>query len=786
MLPNRRYFPANRFLSVFATTIFLIFLGCRPQATDSASENKAPAAAPPVTPVAATTTVASGTTSSLTTHLKSLSWQEAFETVATTIAYEPYNGVLRGVEGTARARKGNSLDQAVLLASSIHDNVAGYRFANGILSPEQTVELLATISPENIAIKNEDVDIERYALANDTELINTAANHFWLEIKEHADSEWLALDPTLANNAPGQALADVTRHYGSPSRSLFQQLQFEVKMQTGSGVKNLGSMHGAVSEMAFMPLEIVLHGLPLYEEVIEEPGEEVDKPAVGSPFGGLMGGAPPKKNTTTPKSDKPKTTGPAIGTTISVDVIFNGKTSSAPDYSMLIADPQTFVERIWIEFNLSVPGEDDRIFERALYESTESTAVRGPIGIHRYDVSVVNSQVTRPVFDEIRRYTIEEIDVEALAALRESLASGQANEADLSAASNAERTTGSALSRLVSLAFAHESDSMSTAIARRGGVTMTHHVPRILITSIETRPDNDATTSEINLDLRLDEVKAIPFDGMPLGTQNLFQRARGMQESSLEGEVLQNILDSGTEVITTVDVMRISQDAGIPLTVLTPEDVAMISQIDGLSRWDALRMRRTLEGGDNIIVPAQKVQVNGEPKIGWWRIEKRTGAFVGVMEGGEHQAMTQYTTTSVNEMLSPSQGFLLGMLNGAVGTHVLLAAGMLKYGQYSQRLKEEVKAQLQYLNCVMCPEAKIEVSLGSTGGASAQIASCYEFEILENHELSYGKSASLPFCDWYKKGVSCASSLILDGLTVSIETEEAEGPSVDWTIPYDC
>lgn len=775
-------------ITLFSTLLILFLLaGCQSDnRPEGATISEGTTDQLPVVPVSEISHRTPLSPSSSLADLQSLSWQEAFATVSESIAFDPYVGVLRGAEGTLRAGRGNSLDQSILLAVSIHDDVAAYRFINGQLDPDQAGKLLKTLQPDVRVASHPNVDLEKYSMSSDVELVDIASNHYWLEIKETADSEWTALDPTFPSMSPGSVAGDAGRVFGSPSRSSFQQLQTVVNIQTPSGTKRLGAFGGAVSELAFKSFDIVMTGLPLYEEVEADPDEEVDKPAVGNPFGGMFGGGAPPKKEKEVEAHEPREYGPVIGTEVSLDLTFDGKTSSSPDYALLIADPETYIERIWIDFTLSVPGQDARTIERTLYEATEDNAVRGPVGIHRYDISIFNGPVSRSTFDELRDEWIESLDVESWSALQEGLASGNATVDDLDEALVVEGDAGRTLGRLVPLAFAYESDSLSASVARRGGVTMVHSVPRILISSLETRPEGDEVVSEINLDLRLDEVDAIPFEGMPVGSDNLFQRARGMQESSLEGEVLQSIMQSSVAVTTTVDLMRASQDQGIALTVLTPGDEAMIASITGLSRWDARRIRNTLASGDNVIIPARKVNMDGADRIGWWRVERRTGAFVGVMEGGEHQAMTQYTTTSVNEILSPAQGFLLGMLNGAVGTHVLLAAGMLKYGQYTQRLKEEVKAQLQYLNCVMCPEAKLEVSIGSSGGASVQIASCYEFELIKNQEVSAGVSKSIPFCDYYKKGVSCASSLILEGLTVSVEEEEAGGPSIDYTIPYDC
>src|SRR5690606_7150695 len=60
------------------------------------------------------------------------------------IAYQPYDGLLRGAQGTLWSRAGNALDQSVLLATLL--NSAGYeaRLALAGLQEEQATRLLET------------------------------------------------------------------------------------------------------------------------------------------------------------------------------------------------------------------------------------------------------------------------------------------------------------------------------------------------------------------------------------------------------------------------------------------------------------------------------------------------------------------------------------------------------------------------------------------------------------------------------------------------------------------
>jgi hypothetical protein len=66
------------------------------------------------------------------------------------IAFQPYQGLLRGVQGTLNSRAGNALDQSVLLAKMLNDAGLDARIATGELSNQQTLQLLSTMANAEI------------------------------------------------------------------------------------------------------------------------------------------------------------------------------------------------------------------------------------------------------------------------------------------------------------------------------------------------------------------------------------------------------------------------------------------------------------------------------------------------------------------------------------------------------------------------------------------------------------------------------------------------------------
>ena len=126
---------------------------------------------------------------------------------------------------------------------------------------------------------------------------------------------------------------------------------------------------------------------------------------------------------------------------------------------------------------------------------------------------------------------------------------------------------------MINLAFAYESDELTERLANGAAVTVIRDIPRILITTVETGMTTDGSaTTRTTLDLRLDEVSAVSYKGMPVGTTGLFQRARGMQESALEGRVLARFVDEPDDVITTTRIMHDAQSQGKQLVLASPDD----------------------------------------------------------------------------------------------------------------------------------------------------------------------------------------------------------------------
>ncbi len=711
--------------------------------------------------------------------VRGLSLEEAFEAVARDIGYEPYPGVLRGPEGTARAGSGNALDQALLLAEVVGEQVTAYRFAQGRLAPERVAALLASMHPADAprpAFSPDEYDL--YDPTQDAVLQRWARDHVWLEVQQADSGAWLPLDPSYPGAQIGEAFAEAGRTFDTPPNAMMQTLTVRFMQETEDGrTRRLGQVNGAVAELAQEPITLAVRGIPQREQ----PGVEGQPSGPlgglgGTLGGGLRGGQQDEEDLE--EMDAPAEPGPLFGTEYRRELWHSGKPSTLAATLVRDDDPASRIRREWIEFDLRVPGQPARKLERTLYDAG-SGAGDGPPGYRRYTITLLSGPVSEAIFVARRQEALQGLDAWN-ALLRDLQQQPATNETALEGL-KLEATTGGPVGHLINLAFAAASDALTESVAAANGITVVHALPRILISSVETRQEADGSVrSDVSLDLRLDAVRAVPQAGMPALAAEVFQRARGMQESALEGRVLARFVENPEAVVTTAALLRQAQDQGKALVLVTPDDRAALEEVEGLPASDVARINQALDAGDEIIVPEASVTMAGAERWGWWQVDAETGAFVGVLEGGRHQAMVQYTVTLAEIGVNDDMGFVLGLLNGTNATLLLLAAKILEYGQITEAAKQEVAALIEYLTCVTCPSFEVKVSLG----ADASIGNdCFKAGL--GTGLEGGVGGSVAFCEKYKKGIACAASVLLNGLEVKAEAGVSGGANTSIT-PLDC
>ena len=114
------------------------------------------------------------------------------------IAFEPYAGVLRGPDGTLRARAGNAFDQALLLARLLNDAGFETRIAVANLADEDAARLLERAATSaTVPTELGDVDAIRASLARLSELLSDEEGRTLASFEEMLDPRPLSDASTL-------------------------------------------------------------------------------------------------------------------------------------------------------------------------------------------------------------------------------------------------------------------------------------------------------------------------------------------------------------------------------------------------------------------------------------------------------------------------------------------------------------------------------------------------------------------------------------------------------------
>jgi hypothetical protein len=223
--------------------------------------------------------------------------------------------------------------------------------------------------------------------------------------------------------------------------------------------------------------------------------------------------------------------------------------------------------------------------------------------------------------------------------------------------------------------------------------------PGVVSFSVDVGTSGDSPTVRFGLDIWHHGLGAMPTtDGAV--TPPRAALLAGVVEHVAERVALGAGVDATTMDARPVGVSRVfeaAEQAGIPSLVLRgdmpddlPFDVAAKSLIAG-----------AVEAGDVVIVPARPVDVGGQGRLGWWRIDPDTGLTADVMDDGTGSETTQYAllvrVMSCLAVFAPEifgLGWaLLGLIEGGAVPSALSGVAAVGYAAF-WRFRPELQAAL--------------------------------------------------------------------------------------------
>jgi len=589
------------------------------------------------------------------------------------IAYEAYDGILRGAQGTLSARAGNGADQAVLLGELLQASGMTVRFVTAMLdaaASEALTARLARTPGEAIASLDEaeqaailyHLDLDelpatppvldpRFAetltrledsariavdLALDSAQASAAAittalsnggitlpplpaaalpdserqRHLWVQVAD--GSTWSDLDSTLP---PGAVMPAPTETFANPPDDWYHWVRFVISADEWVGgtvaSREVVSLSAASARLVDVPVALSMASA----------GEIVE---LGSTVNQVLGGQ--------------KTIYPSIyadGVTVNATrpVIFATDAANAQDPfagtgTSGIGAGEAIA--VWLQVEITRPGADQVLIRRPLLDRLlPDDRASGTVVPERIaPVKTVPTGIGDDTLDQFNTLTLIHTDVARMPSTDDAV----------------RYSTDEVFGALGMLgpSLANLRDALGPRIETTAGAWSYPSAPNITVFQM-TAPDSGGSLT-LAADLLYRDRTSLPLANTTPG-------------SDIHPLVLSGVLDAVAEHLLLAPETR-GDTAGSPGFTTGPSVaglfataaqsgirvrlLATTSDLAGLT-FDAMtqaRLAAILERGDVIVIPEAPVEIGGSPVLGWWIVDPATGRTRDELEDGTAGAST--------------------------------------------------------------------------------------------------------------------------------------------------
>lgn len=502
--------------------------------------------------------------------------QTLFFYVRDEIAFEPYEGELRGVRGTLMSRSGNSLDKSLLLQELLAEIGIKSRIVWGKLDPKDVNGLLSEFAGEAKVTGLDVASSPIYDPTRDRALINSVREHYWVEA--FVDRKWTAMDPSFKRGAMGVPVA--TREGESEGVPEQAQMTATVKLfieGPDGRARALMAVQDRLGELSYRNLTLSF-------------AESDTKGTTATPRMAIAG-----------KVTRGEGFRPADVKRMWLEFFFDqgGRSQTKVQRDLYIADSalDVFAADQQVFSMLILPGWLNPEFFKAVAQQELSALYSGADG-------------TRKVIEAGASLTVREAEV---------LQRAEGYVEELVAKAGG----------MLALTYAMVADRTSVRIANKLGVRAYFAEPRIVIVGGFRKDDR----LYWQIDLRSDNIRAVPAKGLPRLMEYAFQAMRGRFNSQFEAAVIGTL--TGKSVLSVFEVFDQAVEEKIPVVTLVPENIDPFLPRMKISTEATARIKEEVrKSGKAVLAPAKGAKIGAATVTVWWSLDPVTGAMIGRREDG--------------------------------------------------------------------------------------------------------------------------------------------------------
>ncbi len=562
-----------------------------------------------------------------------------FDFLHTQIAYNSYQGSVRGARGTLWSSAGNALDVASLGVALARASGIPAQYVEGTLPKNLAQAMIISMFPQSdqtagyVPATTQTADP-----ADDPALLSETETHFWLRLDSGAGMQ--DADPLIPGATLGQSFTSATGTFMVVPDAMRAKTEVKLNAEFYNQFAALfdstdnGLTTTTVLDQSFNDVDLVGHPLTV--------GNFVTQNAVGLVF-----------SVVTTTYEPYIQVGDAANPDPSGDEVLHGQ-----EYQELLTNfplGSQVLTGEFLDITESGPGEQTQTYERALLDRI-GYSIRQNGGTPTLNVTP-SSPPALSDEDLVSLNILPGFEYpSARLALLGQLAHDQASLAQLASggtsASPAEdaalRTVATDITRYKAADFEVFADQLSRNIANATSVSAFFDTPRI--TMVASGSIEDPTGVGFSIDLIRESQRVLAAPGQSNQAPPLYNATRGLSESFVEGSEFSEA--AGNAPISTEAIFSGASDQGIDLIMLSAVNAPLLDQLD-ISDEAKARISTEIQAGDSVIVPTKNVAIAAQETVGWYEIDPATGETVGVLEDGGNQDIVEYGTILTFEGFEP-------------------------------------------------------------------------------------------------------------------------------------